>query len=184
MCRSQDIAALASAGRRVSRIGRRVSRIVAWTGHRPDLFHDPERARQAVERVAHDLVDADASQFLVGGQRGVDTWAALAAIGLAIPFRLLLPVPVDELTRDWAAADCRILNDALERAVEVRIAGGYRQRNQRLAHDADVLVAVWTGTRGGGTAETIGLARAAGTPVYEILLKASADAASATGRGI
>lgn len=159
-------------------------RFVAWTGHRPDLFHEPERARHAVERVARELVEADASQFLVGGQRGVDTWAARAAIALAIPFRLLLPLPMDEFARDWAATDRRMLDDILERAVEVRIAGGYRQRNELLAHDADVLVAVWTGTRGGGTAETIGLARAVGTPVYEILLKPSADAASATGRGI
>jgi len=35
----------------------------------------------------------------------VDTWAALAAIALAIPFALILPLTLDEFTRDWLSTD-------------------------------------------------------------------------------
>lgn len=161
-----------------------MSRTVAWTGHRPDLFRDPEVARQTVERTAHELAGAHAVQFLVGGQRGVDTWAALAAIDLAVPFRLVLPFHIHEFTHDWAGTDRSMLINTAEHAVDVRIAGGFSQRNQLLVRGAQLLVAIWTGTRGGGTAETIALARAAGTPVREILLAPSPDAESASGRGI
>jgi hypothetical protein len=53
-----------------------------------------------------------------------------------------------------------------------------------LAAQADLLVAVWTQLGGGGTAETIALARAAGTPVRELLLPVAQIAHSARGRGI
>lgn len=161
-----------------------MSRIVSWTGHRPDLFDDPDLARQAVDRAAHELADAGGRQFLVGGQRGVDTWAALAAISLVVPFRLVLPFDADEFARDWAEIDRATLHSTLERAVDVRIAGGFSERNRILAREPQLLIAVWTGTRGGGTAETVALARAAGTPIREILLNPSVDVASASGRGI
>ena len=43
---------------------------------------------------------------------------------------------------------------------------------------------VWTQTRGGGTAETIDLARAAGTPVREVALEPADTARAADGPGI
>jgi hypothetical protein len=161
-----------------------MSRIVAWTGHRPDLFLDPTAAREALIVAARDLTEAGAERFLVGGQRGVDTWAALAAIECGVPFTLVLPFPAVELTREWLEADRSVLLRTLELANEVRVAGGYSQRNRQLATGASLLVAVWTGTAGGGTAETITLARQAGTPIHEILLEASPEARSASGPGI
>ena len=61
-------------------------------------------------------------------------------------------------------------------------AGGYSARNHVLAAEADLLVAVWTGRGGGGTAETLAFAHALGTPVHEVRLAAAPGAA--TGRGI
>jgi hypothetical protein len=66
----------------------------------------------------------------------------------------------------------------------VHVAGGYTDRNQVLAGQAELLIAVWTRTGGGGTAETIALATSAGTPIREIVLEPSPAARSATGRGI
>ena len=158
--------------------------IVAWTGHRPGLFRDTAAARAAVEAVATDVVDQGAVRFLVGGQRGVDTWAALAASDRELPFSVFLPVAIDEFTREWAAADRAVLEQTLGHAAEIQVASTYRERNEWLARRGDLLVAVWTRTRGGGTAETVEFARAAGTPVREILLDPSEEAKTAEGRGV
>jgi hypothetical protein len=161
-----------------------VSRLVAWSGHRPDLFRDPESARLAVEREAQAVCIAGFDGFLVGGQRGVDTWAAQCAIALAVPFWLVLPFETDEFTRDWSDADRGVLQGLRAQAAGVRIARGFSQRNQHLASGAQLLVAVWTGVAGGGTSETLELARQAGTRIREILVEPAPSASSAHGRGI
>jgi YspA SLOG family len=157
---------------------------VAWTGHRPDLFRDPPAARRAVSAAAQEVVEQGASRFLVGGQRGVDTWAAQAAITLAVPFSVVLPLAIDRFTHDWTPAERALLEHVLAQTDDVRIAAGYTERNRLLATGADLLVAVWTRIGGGGTAETIELARAAGTPVREIVLEPAPAAHRAQGRGI
>jgi hypothetical protein len=158
---------------------------VAWTGHRPDLFADPEAACRAVHDAARDVLRSGAlERFLVGGQRGVDTWAAHAAIDLAIPFSLILPLSVEDFTVDWTESERAVLRDHVRRAAEVCVAGGYRERNRLLASEGDVLVAVWTGRTGGGTAETIALARECGTPVREVRLVGAATQGNIAGRGI
>ena len=160
--------------------------IVAWTGHRPDLFRHPEAAQAGVDTLAKAFAKqtADALSFVAGGQRGVDTWAMQSAINYGIPFRVILPFGMSEFTSDWLEADRSLLTSLLRRADAVGIAGGYTERNRALVTGAQLLVAVWTGTRGGGTSETIDLARQVGTPVREILFEASPRASTATGRGI
>ena len=161
-----------------------MSRIVAWTGHRPDLFRDPAGARAAVESEARKLAESGAELFLVGGQRGVDTWAALAGIASAIPFHVILPLPIGEFTHDWSAVDRALLERTIAQAADVRTVGGYSERNRQLATGGDLLVAVWTRTAGGGTAETIDFAREAGTPCREIVLEPAPNVGSLRGRGI
>lgn len=166
--------------------------IVAWTGHRADLFRDPPAARMAVTRVASELASEypERVHFRVGGQRGVDTWAALAARALDVPYTVILPLPPEQFVDEhWSAADRQQLADVLSGAAEVRTIGGARvvaftERNRALIAGADLLVAVWTATRGGGTAETIDLARAAGVHLREVRLETDPDADSAIGRGI
>jgi hypothetical protein len=163
------------------------TRVIAWTGHRPDLFLDPGSARAAVDDTARTL---KAERFLVGGQRGVDTWAALAAHHLGVPFGLVLPLEIDAFTRGWATEDRRALEETLGWAAEVQVVGGqgeeqaYSERNRLLATSADLLVAVWTGRGGGGTAETVAFARASGVPIHEVRLPASPRVGEATGRGL
>ena len=169
-----------------------MSRIVAFTGHRPDIFREPEAARDAVNTIAQNLVLHDkVEHFLVGGQRGVDSWAAQAAIDLGVPFTLILPLDVARFTSDWPAADRALLDSVGAQAAEVRIVGpatdpaaAHTERNRQLAQQADLLVAVWTRLEGGGTAETIALARAAGTPIREVVLPIAQIAHSRQGRGI
>ena len=158
--------------------------IVAWTGHRPDLFHDPAAARSAVEAAAREFAGFGVERFVVGGQRGVDTWAALAGISLGIALSLIMPVELDDFTRGWSERDRHVLALIKDQSTDVRIAGGYAERNRLLATGGDVVVAVWTQTRGGGTAETIDLARTAGIPVREVVLEPAHIARSAHGRGV
>lgn len=164
--------------------------IVAWTGHRPDLFEDVYLACAAVNDQARNVVRTGRVQrFLVGGQRGVDTWAAQAAIELEVPFTLILPLPIEEFTADWPREDRQLLRQHADQADRLKVVGGmpelaFRERNRLLAASADLLVAVWTGRGGGGTAETVAFAQRLGTRVHEVRLNASATSASASGRGI
>lgn len=159
--------------------------IVGWTGHRPEVFRDATIARARLEAAARELVaGGEVEQFLVGGQRGVDAWAAQAAIGLGVPMLLILPIEADAFAAGWSPAERAVLDQTIACAVEVRLAADYTERNRQLATGADLLIAVWAAVRGGGTAETIVLARAAGTPVREIRLEATAGAESMRGRGI
>jgi hypothetical protein len=163
---------------------------VSWTGHRPDLFLDPDRAQQVVVDTARELLrELPVEQFLVGGQRGVDTWAAETAHALGVPFSLLLPLAVPDFTADWSTNDRARLEHSMSLAANVRVVGGdprhaYTERNRLLAASGDLLVAVWTRRASGGTAETVALARQFGTPLREVLLEPSLTAGSAHGRGL
>jgi hypothetical protein len=169
-----------------------MSRIVAWTGHRPDMFQNPISARGVVETIAGELVAREgAVRFLVGGQRGVDTWAAEAALVCNLPYTLVLPLKVAEFTVDWSAPERAVLELVVSKATEVRVIGGepaaaYTERNRQLATEADLLVAVWTrpSVTWSGTAETIAFARAAGTPVREVVLPIAQMSHLPRGRGI
>jgi hypothetical protein len=159
--------------------------IVAWTGHRPDLFRECGRVQATVSDTLRALVHAgDIEQFLVGGQRGVDTWAAQAAIEAGAPFTLGLPCDVPEFTADWPPADRQLLEQHAALASAVHIADGYTARNRWLAASANLLIAVWTGRAGGGTAETVAFARELGTPIRDIRVAGAATAGPVTGRGI
>jgi hypothetical protein len=101
----------------------------------------------------------------------------------------VLPLEVELFTRDWTVEDRRVLNQTMQWAAAVQIVGGsrrpaYTERNRRVATLGDLLVAVWTQTSGGGTAETIAFARQAGTPIREVVLTPSPQAARIRGRGI
>ena len=164
---------------------------VAWTGHRPDLFANASAAHAAVEATAANLARTHADLiFLVGGQRGVDTWAAMAGHRLAIPIHLILPLPAAAFAdRTWSAADRETLDDLQTISSQLTIVGSgvpdpYRARNRLLVESADMLYAVWTGTTGGGTDQTLAFARARGIPVREITFEPSGSAGAASGRGI
>jgi uncharacterized phage-like protein YoqJ len=144
-----------------------------------------------VDAIASELAQhAGTLRFLVGGQRGVDTWAALAAMDMGVPLTVVLPQNVEEFTADWSADDRAVLEQFIAHAGELKVieadepARAYSERNRQLATQADLLVAVWAGIGGGGTAETIDFARASGTPVREVLLEPNPTADSKHGRGI
>lgn len=145
---------------------------VAWTGHRPELFADPAAVASAIKTRARELREAhkDLLAFHCGGQRGVDTWAATAAEELGISLHVYIPGSLEEFTADWTPADVATLEATLQSAEGRALVDGkdpYLRRNAMLVEHGDLLIAVWTGLGGGGTAQTIDLARAQGRPVEE-----------------
>jgi hypothetical protein len=149
----------------------------AWTGHRPEYFADPDAVAGRILELASALraEHGAALVFHCGGQRGVDTWAAAAAERLKIALHLYLPLPVARFAADWSAEDRAALEQSWTYAVERRVtdprgllgAEAYRRRNRLLAERCDLLIAVWTGLGGGGTAQTMAFARDLGRPVEE-----------------
>jgi predicted Rossmann-fold nucleotide-binding protein len=167
---------------------------VAWTGHRPEFFADAEAVAEAITARARALHGAHqgALAFHCGGQRGVDTWAARAAERLGIPLHLYLPLPVARFAVDWTTADRQALEQSWAYAIERVVtdsdgrlgADAYRQRNRLLAERCDLLIAMWTGLGGGGTAETIQFARGLGRQIEEHLFAPSGRAPHPGERGV
>ncbi len=149
---------------------------VGWTGHRPDVFRDPELARGEVERMADALAASGGElEFVCGGQRGVDLWAAAAAITRSLGLRVVLPNPPGRFTLGWTPADRRSLESVLGRAASMEILDpeglegplAYDRRNEAIVRRASLIVAVWTGIRRGGTFHTLCAAWTRGLPVEE-----------------
>ena len=167
---------------------------VAWTGHRPEYFADPAAVAAEVAALAAALRAeyGAALAFHCGGQRGVDTWAAACAERLGLPLHLYLPLPFARFTADWDPAEVPALERSWAYARERVVvdpdgtlgAAAYSRRNWLLAERGELLVAVWTGLGGGGTAETIQAARQLGRPVREHRFAASGRLPQAGERGV
>ncbi|HEY7064817.1 MAG TPA: hypothetical protein VII06_25310 [Chloroflexota bacterium] len=167
---------------------------VAWTGHRPEFFAAPTGVAAAVHEIAATLKGryGEGLVFLCGGQRGVDTWAAAAAQLLGIRVHLYLPLPVARFAADWQPADRAALEQSWAHAAERIVvdpdgalgAEAYTRRNRLLAECCDVLIAMWTGLGGGGTAETIAFACGFGRAVEEHRFVASGREPQPGERGV
>lgn len=166
--------------------------IVGWTGHRPDLFTDAVEARHHVDVAADSLLGRYGScEFVCGGQRGVDQWAAQAAIDRRTPFHLLLPQPLAAFTRGWRHEDRSYLGELILAAASVETIDpteelgplAYDLRSEALVRRSDVLLAVWGGAQQGGTFLTLCAARCRGLMVEDIRLPTRTDAVL-RGRGV
>jgi len=165
--------------------------VIGWTGHRPELFADPEMARLVLLAAAAEALRLwPSAEFVCGGQRGVDMWAADAARDIT-RFHLVLPASLESFTADWSEADRANLKGLASIAASVAVthssvqAGplAYDLRNEAVARRSDLLVAGWTGLRKGGTFFTIADARQLGRPVLERVLRAN-PTAELSGRGV
>ncbi len=166
----------------VASLGLRQVKRIAWTGHRPYYFRYPVAVERRVAELAAALRDEFGDvEFLVGGQRGVDAWAASAAISMGVPYHLVLPVPIALFTVDWDPEDVVVLRRLWDAAASGRVvdecghlgAGAYDRRNDVLVSEADLVVAVWTGIPAGGTYYTICRAREMGKPIREVIVEGS-----------
>ena len=152
--------------------------LIAWSGHRPDVFRNPRAAREAVARIAGAKA-APGVEFICGGQRGVDQWAAQAARKRGLSFHLVLPIDPPAFTRDWLPAERSALGELIASAASVEVVDSvgtlgplaYDLRNEAVLRRAGLLTVAWTGIRRGGTFHTICAARTRGLPVEEVVLE-------------
>ena len=135
---------------------------IAFTGHRPkDLMGKRYLDfRDALIAIVKDRTDL---HFVVGGALGVDTWAAEFAIAHGIPFTLVLPFRPEVMGKYWTQLQRHIIHD--EPSYDVR---AYQLRNEFMVNAADIVLAVWTGKKDGGTANCIRYALQVGKPAYNL----------------
>jgi uncharacterized phage-like protein YoqJ len=126
---------------------------VAITGHRPERIKDMSLVEKALEDAYNEL---EVSKVIQGMAAGVDLLAAKVAYRMEIPF---------VSARPWAGHKPRIADDynymmAMNYAVEVvnvdpsvkyRGPWVYHNRNEWMVDRAELLIAVWDGTKKGGT---------------------------------
>ena len=142
--------------------------LVALKGHR--RLRRPEAVEEALAALLRTL-SVEIQGTLVGVSSiapGADTLFAQTVLGMSLPWRALLPVPVAELRQDFSAADWALRERLLARAIEIEIRGTVRDRHEaRLecgmdtVDQADLLIAVWDGepapaTAGGGAGRRSG----------------------------
>ena len=146
---------------------------VSFTGHRPEKLggydkNDPKNQKVieflgvAVKRLQGEGYE----EFISGGALGVDQWAAQVVLDLGA--KLTLALPFAAYGENWPAESQKVLEDLKAKATKVVIVceGGYfengkpqhwknHKRNQWMADNAEVCVAIYNGDEKGGTASGV-----------------------------
>lgn len=139
-----------------------------FTGHRPPVlgggYDEDTPTKQAVRKFLKDIVgrlgDDGFKNFVSGGALGVDQWAAEAV--LECGFELTMAIPHDGYDAKWPRTSRDRYNSILKNATNVVIVapGPYapwknHARNQWLVDNSELVVAVWNGSKDGGTASCV-----------------------------
>lgn len=154
--------------------------IVSVTGHRPERFAT-ESERMGVRcALWAALSDLGPDMLLTGGARGADLWAAQWCVRYAdeIGTPLTVVLPFVGHTARWSDEDvkeydrtmkdgykCGVLSKIEFLGSSSRKSAAYFKRNRYLVDNCDLLVAVYDGKPGGGTAYTVDYARKVGREV-------------------
>ena len=160
---------------------------VSFTGHRPNDLpggwaggeaRDP--IRNSIRRLL-DVLDGVAAEKKVvgitGGALGIDADAAAILMERKSPF--VLALPFSDMGNNWSnGADLAFLNSSKDAADAVVNVGGlnyasagrraYQLRNEFMADYSDVVIAVWSGKKSGGTWNALQNALATGKPIIRI----------------
>ena len=151
---------------------------VAGTGHRPqDIAAYDHRGFTALVDVARAMIVlSGATTVIAGGALGWDTALAAAALDLGLPLLLVLPFPGQE--RRWPRADQLRYKQQREAATAVfylseetpgddtdAVIALMNARNAFMVDHADQVLAFWSGTPRGGTANCVAYAKRVRTPV-------------------
>jgi predicted Rossmann fold nucleotide-binding protein DprA/Smf involved in DNA uptake len=152
--------------------------VIAFTGHRPKDLPPEISYQQFAGRMDALLPRLELSDPLIvvaGGALGVDTWAAEWAISRKIELHLVLPFTPEVMGKWWGPMDRARLNAHMGMAIHTRIlhegaydVAFYQRRNEAMVNLADVVVAVWSGKRGGGTWNCITYAHKQGKSIVNI----------------
>lgn len=150
--------------------------IIAFTGHRPDKIGGYKLPNPTYIHICQQIDKAlrefNPSKVIVGGALGIDSWAAMIAYKLKIPYLLAIPFEGQELKwPEESQKTYRLLRKLASEEVIVS-PGGYaidkmQVRNKFMCDSCDKLIAIWNGTRG-GTANCINYAKSIGRDIFYI----------------
>lgn len=137
--------------------------IIAFTGHRPERLGDD--AGGAWIAIKEFLMAERPERVISGMAQGVDTFAFDIAVSLGIP--VVAAVPWTGHGAGWPAQMLEEYLARLEKAAEVRVTSDleeyrpwvYSVRDRWMVDNSTDLAAVWDGTRGGGTWQTMEYSR-------------------------
>ena len=136
--------------------------IIAGTGHRPEkLLGYNMFGHMNLKTFAFNfLKEMEDIEIISGMSAGWDLALANAAYNLSIPFTAA--VPFDGQDECWFDFERDIYQKLLMDAKKVVIVSPgpyamwkYHARNEWMVNNCDELLALWNGTKGGGTAATI-----------------------------
>ena len=157
----------------------------AFTGHRPHRFpwkyakNDPRcvNLKQVLYNEIEKLSASGVYHFFSGMAHGVDVWAAQMVLNLRSRYPNLLLhciLPCEKQEVKWAMKEQEVYRDILRKADSVEYisqdyySGCMLDRNRKLVSSAEILLAVYDGGQGGGTAATVRYARQAGREIIII----------------
>lgn len=150
---------------------------IAITGHRPDSLDKDYSYTSDLWRYIYDELEStftkiNPKKIYTGMALGVDTVAAEIAIKMGIPYVACVPFPGQEEV--WTPAQQVHYNMLKEFADSVvNVSPGpmqpskYQIRNQYMVDNADIVVAVWNGWKG-GTRNCVEYALRQQVPVWRI----------------
>jgi uncharacterized phage-like protein YoqJ len=157
--------------------------VIAATGHRPHKLGneyslkgphcDYIRKKMRAYLRSFEIVSQPV-KGISGMALGADTLWALTLLDLRIP--LIAAVPFIGQERRWPKASQKVYNDILSHPLtttKVICEGDYsaakmHERDAWMVDNCDELVAVYDGSKSGGTAWTVTYATNAGKPIYKI----------------
>lgn len=152
--------------------------IYAATGHRPDKLGGYDslvdaRLRNLALAFLREQEDGVPAMVISGMAQGWDMAWAEAALALGIP--LIAAVPFDGQESRWPEPAQKRWRGILDQAnnVEVISYGEYaawkmQVRNRWMVNRCDVLVALWNGAAGGGTANCVEYAQQQRKPIVNL----------------
>lgn len=141
------------------------------TGHRPEKL--PQDVSLLKLKLLEELTSLPAgSRVLIGGARGVDTWAARVCELHGIPYDVY--VPFKGFDSRWSESDRLKFQRVAFYADSIRVCydkpskDAFLGRNRMMAADADCGIAVWDGEFRSGTAAAVRALRKLDKPVEVI----------------
>jgi uncharacterized phage-like protein YoqJ len=142
---------------------------IAITGHRPEKLDEQwtkDALKQALSTLKPDVI-------YVGMAAGVDLWSAVTAYHLGIPWICAKPWAghrprvADEYMYSWVE---RHAQEIINVSPEMKYPGVwvYHKRNEYMVDHADDVLAVWDGSRSGGTAACVRYAQRSQKVIHRV----------------
>lgn len=151
-------------------------RICSFTGHRQIKKEHEGALTGLIYRAIEYAYSKGCRTFLTGGAIGFDTVAAREVIRFRISnpdIRLVLVLPCANQSKHWTGTQRDAYNHTLRCADEVIYIsdeytdGCIKERNRKLAYDADILISYVSRTNS-GSAQTVRIARKLGKEIYNL----------------